>query len=125
MEGMDTVKKAKTAAKVAKTEPVRVAKETRRRILSDLARLNKKEHGRQVRADDLIALALTLVTPEHHTQLQDATLSNADRLQRRYLAYIKDHGAISKDAFLGKLLSENLAQKSSSNVAPGASDARA
>ncbi len=105
METTETPKRPKSAAGNVKTTPVRVSKETRRRILLDLARLNKKEHGRRIKPEDLIALALTLLEPRHYLQLVESTLSNADRLERRYLDYVKKHGHITKDAFLGSLLS--------------------
>ncbi len=104
MDSTESVKKSKAGGAVVKTAPVRVSKETRKRIVIELARLNKKELGRSVKPDDLITLALTLLEPKHYAQLQDSTHSNADRLQRRYLAYVKEHGAISKDTFIGKLL---------------------
>ncbi len=108
MDNTELAKKPKAPGSLVKTAPVRVSKETRKRILAELARLNKKEVGRSVKADDLIALALSLLEPKHHAQLQDATLTNSDRLHRRYLDYVKQHGSTSKDAFLGKILTGNL-----------------
>lgn len=105
MDSTESVKKSKAGGVILKTAPVRVSKETRKRVLSELARLNKKDHGRNVTAGDLIALALTLLEPKHYSQLQNATLSNADRLEQRYRDFIKTHGQVTKDAFLGKLLS--------------------
>ncbi len=116
MEHSPTAKKPKPAGQV-KTAPVRVSKETRKRIISELTRLNKKDLGRRIKVDELIALGLSLLTSEHHAQLQDATLSNADRLERRYLGYIKDHGPISKDRFLGKVLAGEVAGEAPANAA--------
>jgi hypothetical protein len=53
---------------------------------------------------DYVAFALGLVTKEHHTMLQEATLSHEDRLKRDHKAYVALHGMISKDEYLGKRL---------------------
>lgn len=115
METTIPAKRPRSTAAAVTTAPVRVSKETRKRILAELARLNKKDFGRAVKPDELIALALTLIEQKHHAQLQEATLSNADRLQLRYLAYVKEHGSISKDAFLGKLMEGGSAAGTTSN----------
>jgi len=83
---------------------LRVKKDTRRRVLADLTKINKKDFGKNVHADELIALAISLVTPEHIQKLQELSLSNADRLERDYRAYISKHGQMTKDAYLGKRL---------------------
>jgi len=45
------------------------------------------------------------------------SLSNADRLEQQYRDHIKAHGHITKDAFLGKLLSGEVIA-SDATVAP-------
>lgn len=102
------------------TTPIRVKRETRKKILNELARANKKDFGRKLRAEDLIALAITLVQPEHIKQLQEATLSNADRLEQQYKDYVAKHGNLSKDAYLGKLLGEIIAVSGSQSQSPQA-----
>lgn len=105
METKQDSKPAKMKAANASTIPIRVKRETRKKILQELAKANKKDFGRKVRADDLIALALSFVRAEHIEQLQESTLSNADRLDQRYKEFVAKHGHVSKDVFLGKLLS--------------------
>lgn len=104
MEQVSTNKVNKAKAAGVSTVGLRVKRETKRRVLSELAKINKKDFGRMVRADELIALAMSLVEPKHLTELQERSLSNADRLERQYQAYIKTNGNVSKDAFLGKFL---------------------
>ena len=104
MEQMNQTKPIKVKPGKAPTVAMRVRRETKRRIAAELARVNKKDFGRKVRADDLIVLALSLVEERHITGLQERSLSNADRIEQRYQAFVKDHGPIAKDVFLGKLL---------------------
>lgn len=103
---METVlndKKPKTKSKVT-TVPLRVKHETRKRIFSELAKANKKDFGRRIKPDDLIAIAIDLIESEHIKKLQEGSLTNSDRLERDYKAYVAKNGAISKDEYLGKLL---------------------
>ena len=87
------------------TDSVRVKHETKKRILIELATLNKKEWGRRVEPDSLIALALSLITDTHRKNLQDQTLTNKDRLEQKYKEYCRTMGKVSKDEFFGVLLS--------------------
>lgn len=89
------------------TSPIRVKRETRKRILAELAKLNKKDFGRRIRMDDLISLALSLITSEHRQQLQDASLSNADKMERMFREYAKANPGVSRDQFIGTLLTGN------------------
>ena len=91
-----------------KTKPafgfLRVRPETRKKVVQELERINKKEFGRKISLDRLVGLAITLIQPEHVKQLHDEALSNADRLELGYREYAAKHGPLSKDEFLGKLL---------------------
>jgi hypothetical protein len=94
----------KKTAKPVTTAPIRVLKETRKRVLMEVAKANRKDLGRLVVVDDLITMALSLVQPEHIQQIQDSTLSNGDRLELRYREHVKKSGAISKDEFVGLMM---------------------
>ena len=83
---------------------LRIRKDIKRRVLSDLGRINKKDLGRKVHASDYFALLTSLLTEDHIYQLQESSLSNADRLEREYRKYISSHEFISKDEYLGKRL---------------------
>lgn len=87
---------------------LRVKRDTKRRVLQELAKMNKKDFGRSIKADDLIMLALSLIEPRHISLLQEATLSNADRLELMYREHVKKYGATSKDEFLGQLIEERV-----------------
>lgn len=91
-------------AKALKTDSIRVKRETKKRIIAEVAALNRKEFGRKVTVDDYVALAVSLLKPDHCEQLKQQSLSNRDRLELRYQEYCAAHGKVSKDEFLGTLL---------------------
>ena len=104
-------KKAKLANKKPTFAALRVRRETKRQIETDLERLNKKDLGRRLRIDDYLTLALSLVTPQHLSTLQEASLTHSDRLERDFRAYTSEHGVISRDEYLGKRLTGEIQQK--------------
>jgi hypothetical protein len=83
---------------------IRLGPATGKTFFNVLAKVNKKDFGKKVRPDALISILIGLVKPEHITQLQDSSLTNQDRLERDYRAYVAKYGAISKDGYIGKLL---------------------
>ena len=114
MEQNTTQKTSKSSSKKVNTIGIRVDKNTKRQIARILDKINKKQFGKRVKTNQLISLALNLVTEEHYKQLQEQSLSNADKLEQKYRKFVSENGAISKDEFIGKLLSEtalNLGQK--------------
>ncbi|HMN68070.1 MAG TPA: hypothetical protein PKC28_05975 [Bdellovibrionales bacterium] len=114
---MENQNAQKSVKKAATASSLRVKPETRKRFLGELAKANKKSFGRKVRADQLLSLLLTLVRPEHLQQLQHGSLSNSDRLEMRYREHVKKFGPISKDEFLGLLLTEKSSKSESENAA--------
>ena len=93
-------------SKNVKTDNLRVRRETKKKVQIELAALNKKDFGRPVTADDYVALAITLLQPAHLDQLRQRTLSNKDRMEKRYQDYCAAHGKVSKDEFIGVLLAD-------------------
>ncbi len=65
---------------------------------------NKKTFGRKVRDCEIIAVALKQVSLEHIKELQEGTLSEKDKLGLAHEEYQKQHGKITMDQFIGKLL---------------------
>lgn len=113
METPPVKKESKPAVRKTVYASIRVAKETARSLQLQLAQVNKKDYGKRIKPDQLIALALGLIKPEHVTQLQETSLSNQDRFERDYSAYIAEHGKITKDEFLGKLMKGEIVRKDS------------
>lgn len=90
------------------TIPIRIHKNTARILKTMLARLNKKSIGKKVRADQVIAKAITLLTDAHLDEIKESTYDSQDRLEIEYRKFCQQNGSISKDAFLKKLLSAAL-----------------
>lgn len=65
---------------------------------------NKKTYGRKIKDAEIIAKALALVESQHIQELQETTLSEKDRLHIAHEDFIKQHGKISLDQFIGRLL---------------------
>ena len=103
MEPRSIEKKSKSGVKSAYAV-IRVGRETHKRLAADITKVNKKDFGKKVRLDELVALAIGLVEPKHLQQLQEGSLSNQDRLERDYRVYVEKYGSISKDDYLGKRL---------------------
>lgn len=114
METSD-VKKTNVPKKVTASS-LRVKPETRKRFLAELSKANKKSFGRKVRADQLLSLLMTFIKPEHIQKLQQESLSNADRLEMRFREHIKKFGPISKDEYLGLLMTTE-GSKSAAEIA--------
>lgn len=67
-------------------------------------KVNKKSFGRPVRDYEILAFAVRLLKAEHISELQEQTYSEQDRLNMAHESYMKEHGKISLDQFIGKLI---------------------
>ena len=102
----ETTQTAQTSKKTKlKTDSLRVKRETKKKIQNEIAVINRKGFGRPVTPDEYVALAITLLKPEHLEQLKERSLSNKDRLEQKYQEYCSTKGKVSKDEFIGVLLS--------------------
>ncbi len=88
------------------TDYIRIRKETKKKILSELTNINRKELGKPVTPDQYIALAISLLTTDHVEQLKSQSLSNKDRLETQYKKYCSEYGKVTMDEFIGILLVE-------------------
>jgi len=111
MEQATQVKVSKTKQATTPTVGLRVKRETKKRIQSELAKINKKDFGKKVRCDELIGTALSLLTELHVKELQEGSLTNGDRLEQKFREYSKANPGASKDQFLGKLLGSEAVAK--------------
>ena len=107
-EAQSAPKAAQQSTSKSSMTAIRVRKETRRKIVTVLTRINKKDFGRKIRADELIALALDTVTEQEIAALQQQSMTNADRIEAAFRAHLKRHPGITKDQFLGTLLNSQL-----------------
>ena len=104
------VKKTPKAPKKSTSSAIRVSQETRKRLLSELARINKKPHGKRVKIDALIAALLPKLTAKDVSDLQNASLSGRDRLDQNYRAYCTKFGSVSMDEFLALVSAQAVPQ---------------
>jgi len=110
MENFNIMKKSTEKENSASvTMALRVSPETQKKILDEISRINKeKEFGQKIKPDAFVALAITLMKSKHFEVLKEASLTNEDRIERGYQEYLKQHGDLSKDEYLGLLLSGKL-----------------
>ncbi len=118
MEPSKTEKKTKTIPKKQVFAALRIRKELKRQIEIELDNANKKDFGRKIKAEEYLALAISLMTPSQLLTLREASLTNADRLERDYRKYLTDNGPISRDEYLGKILNGEISSKNSTAAQP-------
>jgi hypothetical protein len=105
METSNSQKPAKQAKK-SSSSAIRVSNETRKRLLTELAKINKKPHGKRVKLDALLLRLLPKISAQDVAELQEASLSGRDRLEQNYRAYCAKFGAITMDQFLALISRE-------------------
>ena len=106
------VKKAPKAAKKSSSSAIRVSQEMRKRLLSELARINKKPQGKRVKIDALLAILLPKLTAKDVSDLQNASLSGRDRLEQNF-----KFGQVWMDEFLAVVSAQAVPQILSASAA--------
>ena len=104
METSEAKNVAKLKVKKITSSAIRVAIETRKKLLIELMKINKKQLGKRVKVDALLLKLLPRLTAQDVTELQEASLSGRDRMERSYRAYCTKFGQITMDEYLGILL---------------------
>lgn len=100
--GGDEVMQKRGAA--VSSAPVRIGHKTKAKLEQLLRQANRDRVGRKVKADDLIALSLGLITDEHIAEICDRTRSNKDRMELLFRKLSKERRGMSREEFLGMLL---------------------
>ena len=103
-EAAQTKSEAKANKKLRPVFLKKIDAETARLVGQLKERANKKPFGRKIRDSELIQLGIKLIQPEHLVALQESTYSEQDRLHIAHEDFIKNHGKISLDHFIGKLI---------------------
>ena len=102
-ENADSSKK-KSAATTSKNTMLKKVDLATAKLLQQIKdKVNKKSYGRKVRDSDILALGLQLIGPEHIKSLQEASLSEHDRLLMDHEEYQRINGKLTFDQFLGRL----------------------
>ncbi len=104
METSEAKNVTKPKVKKSNSSAIRVAIDTRKKLLSELAKINKKQFGKRVKVDALLLKLLSKITTEDVAQLQEASLTGRDRMEQSYRAYCTKHGQITMDEYLAHLL---------------------
>ncbi len=117
METSEIKKTVKQTSKKSTTAAIRVALETRKKLLSELAKINKKQFGKRVKFDALMLKLLTKLTAQDVTELQEASLTGKDRVEQSYRAHCTKFGHISKDDYLVLLLKSESSKSPERNAA--------
>lgn len=104
---MNTKVKNSETKNVKTIQSKRINTESLKKASKLLIKANSKKLGRKIKFDDLVSLALDLVTDEHISLLQNQTLKFEDRQELLRQKYIKMYGQISKDDFIGFMMTES------------------
>ena len=82
-----------------------VSVDLHRKIKKLLTKANKKEFGSRISMTAVLEVAISLVEDSHIRQLQEQSMTNAERLEQQRQEHAKNHGAISRGDFVALLLS--------------------
>lgn len=78
---------------------VRVKAATKKKLDEILQMANRKKMGRKVLPDDVLSLALDLVSQDHIGRLQSESLRPSDKKTILYLKYKEDHPQAGREDF--------------------------
>ena len=124
METSEVKKVVKQSTKKSTTAAIRVMQETRKRLLAELARINKKPNGKRVKVDALLMKLLPKLTAQDVAELQEASLTGKDRMEQSYRAYCAKFGQITMDEFFVRLSEQAAMQISTQNAAKNNSEVK-
>ena len=117
METSEVKKAAKPVSKKSNTSAIRVSIETRKKLLAELGKVNKKQNGKRVKMDALLVKLISKLTVQDVGELQEASLTGRDRLEQNYRAYCAKFGQITMDEFFARLSEQAMSHPNSENVA--------
>ena len=105
-----------------KLKSIRISLENQKMVEKILVIANKKKLGRKIKFDQLLSLAVDILTEEHIKKLQDQSLSNEDRKENLRQKWSELHGPVSKETFTGVMMKAEFfdflrEQAASANVA--------
>lgn len=117
METSEVKKTTKQISKKSTSAAIRVSVETRKKLLAELAKVNKKQSGKRVKMDALLLKLATKLTAADVAELQEASLTGRDRLEQNYRAYCAKFGQLTMDEFLARISEHAVKQIGSDDVA--------
>lgn len=93
--------------KVSTTTPIRLHRSTIKMLKSVVNKINKMPYGKKISMDQLITKSLTKLTEDDLQQIKTLTYTSMDLLEMEHKKYCNNHGNISKDEFITKILLPN------------------
>jgi len=99
MEQKETAKKKSSTKVKSQSGTIRLSKDTIKKIASDLAKINKKELGRKVKAEAYMVEAISGMNEAKIEKLRQNSLTPADKTRVLYQTYCKNHGQITFEEF--------------------------
>ncbi len=100
METSEVKKTTKPAGKKSTSAAIRVSIETKKKLLAELAKLNKKPSGKRIKLDAVLLKLISKLTAQDAAELQEASLTGRDRLEQNYRAYCTKFGTTTMDQYL-------------------------
>ena len=79
------------------TVPIRLSKSTSKTLRTIVNKCNKKSLGRKVKSEDVVSLALSLITDKEIEQIKTGSYSSQDHFEIKYKKYCENNGSITKD----------------------------
>ncbi len=98
---METKKVTKKSKAHAKSKSVRISTGTFEKADQWVNLANEKKAGSKIKIDQVLNLALDLLTEDHINKLKADSLKNSDRQEIMRQKYIKQFGHISKEDYIG------------------------
>ena len=105
---MDKVNADRTGEAVAKTASIPVSGDTRRRVIEAVERINKKERGRKIKPDEVVAALIDHLDTELEKKIQRASYSPLDIMEMGHEEYVAAHGSIPYNVFLVRVVNGSI-----------------
>lgn len=86
---------------------VRISLETKNAAEKILKSANNKKAGRKIKMDEVLCFAIGLIESDHIKKLQDSSLTFEDHKELMRQFYCETRSKISKDEFIGFLMSDD------------------
>ncbi len=97
---METKKVTKKSKSQSKNKSVRLSMSTYESANRWVEFANEKKAGSKIKLDQVLNLAVSLLTPEHIKKLQSDSLKGSDLQEIMRQKYIKQFGHISKEDYI-------------------------
>ena len=105
-----------------KMKSIRISLENHKKAEKILAVANKKKIGRTVKIDQVLNIALDLLTEAHIKKLQEQSLSNENRKELLRQKWTEINGHVSREEFTGIMMTKEffdfLNDSSAANLLP-------